>query len=208
MSRASFTWRGDDWARSVLPQAVATGINAAAVAVQGEFGRALQRGSAPSAPGTPPRVKHGRQQGSLLWGLRMAPAAPGRYRATVFNVAKHARILELGGTIKPLTKKYLTIPVNRRAELLRERNPDLSVFKGTVFQSKAGNLILVIREGKGDTKGGGDAVFVLKPRVTIAARPWFRPVFARSRDKMLGAMRGAMKKHINAAASAAIGGAR
>ena len=127
-------------------------------------------------------------------------------RATVFNVAKHARILELGGTIKPLTKKYLTIPVNRRAELLRERNPDLSVSKGTVFQSKAGNLILVIREGKGDTKGGGDAVFVLKPRVTIAARPWFRPVFARSRDKMLGAMRGAMKKHINAAASAAISG--
>ena len=45
MSRASFTWRGDDWARSVLPQAVATGINAAAVAVQGEFGLSLRQGA-------------------------------------------------------------------------------------------------------------------------------------------------------------------
>ena len=196
MSRASFTWKGDEWARSVLPQAVATGLNAAAATVQGEFGRALQKGAKPSAPGSPPRVKHGRQQGSLLWGLRTAPAAPGRFKAAVYNLAEHARMLELGGTIKPLTHKYLTIPLNKRAELLRERNKDLSVFKGALFRSKAGNLILVIREGKGDTKGGGDAVFVLKERVTIAPRPWFRPVFARSREKMLASMKRAMRAQI------------
>lgn len=73
---------------------------------------------------------------------------------------KYARIQEKGGTVKPRTKKWLTIPIGGTQG--RAANFPNSFF----IKSKAGNILLVERRGK----KGLRPLFVLKKSVDIPAR--------------------------------------
>lgn len=194
-TRATFVWRGDEFAKRVIPEAVASGLNAAAARVSGEIKRGWRRSPTVGPPGMPPRSVTGALSRSIATTL----ATPGRYRATVGTGMKYARVHEFGGTLRAVNKKYLTIPLNQRAVLLRRRYTDLSQLKGRIFNSKRGNLILIIHEGQ-DTKTGGEAVFVLKPRVKIPARPFLRPGLRKATPAALRAMKTAMRRHIMGAA--------
>ena len=84
----------------------------------------------------------------------------------------YGRIHELGGEVRPVRARYLTIPLDAAktpAGVARGRATD---FKNTFFRrSAAGNLILFMQQGKGIVP-----LFVLKQRVRIPARPYLAPV--------------------------------
>ena len=112
----------------------------------------------------------GRKTGQLARNIGQTISAGNeRYHATIgtgvggTKSVVYARIQDKGGTIVPRSKQYLTIPlggVKGRAD-----NYPNSFF----IRSKAGNLLLVERKGK----GGIRPLFVLKKQVTIPGSGWF-----------------------------------
>jgi hypothetical protein len=82
---------------------------------------------------------------------------------------KYARIQDEGGIIKAKNIKYLTIPfpgVKGTSDNYRGNS--------FVFKSKAGNLIIATKTGKGQKL---KPLFLLKKQVTIPASQWFtRPL--------------------------------
>jgi len=75
---------------------------------------------------------------------------------------KYAHMLEKGGTIRPVRKQYLTIPVPGVKGWARNY-PNAFVIK-----SKKGNLLIVERQGKGNLR----PLFILKKSVRIPAFRW------------------------------------
>lgn len=99
---------------------------------------------------------------------------------------EYAAIHEFGGTIRPKSAKYLAIPVGARTGSPR-RHADLKVRK-----TPKGNLLLV--------DGGGVTQYVLKPSVTIPARPYLRPAIdehgAEAQEKMGGYFKKIIKQAV------------
>ena len=204
MTSARFTWQGDEWAKGVLPGALAKAINAGATYTEGQFKRVLQRSATPSQPGQPPRTDKGRLRRSLSF----LPAYPGRYKATVGTAIRYARALEFGATITPLTSKYLTVPLNTAAKRMRARNVSLRSVSGEsdVYRSKDGkSLILAIAPGKGvkaaekGIREGNIARFLLVPRITIKPRPFIRPTFERAKPEIMNRIRNSLRANLRAA---------
>lgn len=189
-TRATFVWRGDEFAKRVIPEAVASGLNAAAARVSGEIVRSFRKSPKPPPPGGPPRS----YTGALARSIGIGAATPGRYKATVGTNLKYARVHELGGDIEPVRKKYLTIPLNKRAELIRRRFPDLSDLNGYFRRTRSGQLFLYIYS---DVKSDPEkAIFRLVPRVRIPKRPFMAPGLRKATPAALRAMKTAMRNHI------------
>ena len=115
----------------------------------------------------------GRKTGQLARNIGQTISAGNeKYHATIGTgvggtaSVKYARIQDKGGTIVPRTKQYLTIPIGN-VQGRASNYPDAFFIK-----SKAGNLLLVERKGK----GGIRPLFVLKKQVTIPATGWFTDI--------------------------------
>jgi hypothetical protein len=96
----------------------------------------------------------------------------------------YGRIQELGGEVRPVTRQWLTIPLEAaktRAGVGRGRALD---FQDTFFlRSRAGNLILAMKNGTGITP-----LFVLKKQVRVPASPYLSPVLAARRETIVAIM--------------------
>lgn len=131
-----------------------------------------------SAPGTPPNIRRGILRGGVTY-------TEGRNGAAYSGVRRgipHARIQELGGTIRA-KGGYLPVPANDAAKRVSERGLRTAGEMFT-FRSKRGNLILMgkskvrtQRYGRGGVVLRSNAVpmFVLKKSVTLRARPYLVP---------------------------------
>lgn len=103
-------------------------------------------------------------------------------RGAIGSNVIYARIHELGGTIKPVTKRYLTIPfpgIKTPAGVARGGARD---FDNTFFRkSKAGNLILFQKNGKTIIP-----LFLLRDRpVEIPARPYLMPAMEKIKPMLM-----------------------
>lgn len=119
----------------------------------------------PSPAGGPPGTVTGRLRNSI----QKTPPANGT--TIVGTNEKYARIQEYGGTIRPTTKQYLTVPTNVDAAKLRARHQSLRDVKGLRFATMFGKKFLI----KGPKKRPR-IMFVLVRSVTLPARPYLRPV--------------------------------
>lgn len=122
------------------------------------------------------RVRSGRLRASIRslvepgkdGGLDLKLSAGGGREGGSTEVV-YARIHELGGTIRPVKRKFLAIPLpiaRTPAGVSRYKTPR-DVPDLHVAQSKRGNLLLV--------KPDGTPWYVLRKRVDIPARPYLRP---------------------------------
>jgi phage gpG-like protein len=105
----------------------------------------------------------------------------------------YADIHETGGVVTPKRVHWLTIPLRdalKPSGVPRGRARD---FENTFFAySKAGNLILFQRKGKGAV-----ALFLLKKSVTIPARRYMSITAEEARDKIADIMINRIEKELN-----------
>lgn len=110
----------------------------------------------------------------------------GAARATQFKVVSDSEIVVsinqvgiaqryYGGTIKPKSAKYLTIPARAEAHGKRAREfPDLEVLRRGDGKGEPFALARKVN-GKGGAKGGGEILFWLKKSITQRADPTVLP---------------------------------
>lgn len=108
----------------------------------------------------------------LQQSITATPAKNGR--SIVGTNVPYARIQELGGTLKPRTKKYLTVPVNDRAAQMRANTKDLRTQNLTFRKGHHPGIAFLWRTTKGKN-ARSELMFVLKRFVRIPARPFMRP---------------------------------
>lgn len=108
----------------------------------------------------------------LQQSITATPAKNGR--SIVGTNVPYARIQELGGTLKPRTKKYLTVPVNDRAAQMRANTKDLRTQNLTFRKGRHPGIAFLWRTTKGKN-ARSELMFVLKRFVRIPARPFMRP---------------------------------
>lgn len=170
----------------IASQAVSSGIIAAADYMAGQIRKSMSNRNGPSAPGTPPAFGTGYLSRSIA---RTDPRAGVVYIHT--SQVRYARIQEKGGTIRPVAKQYLAIPISVQAKRLSARTSTAgsgtllnSAVPMVVRRSKAGNLILFATAKWGKGKHAirmGEPMFVLKKSVTLKPRPYMAPA-ARNSD--------------------------
>lgn len=124
-----------------------------------------------------PRPGLFRRTGGLARSLNRKVDGAGRINDLKLTVgwldprsASIAGVHEFGATIRPKSSQYLTIPLpaaQTPAGVLRQ--PARSYTNAFVFRSKAGNLILARKSGKGI-----EPLFVLKREITIPPRLEFQ----------------------------------
>lgn len=131
----------------------------------------------PSPVGGPP----GTVTGNLRRSITATPAKNGR--AVVGTNARYARIHEDGGTLKPTTKQYLTIPVSVAAAKMRANTGDLRTQNLTFRKGPNRGVAFLFRTTKGKN-ARSELMFVLKRSVRIPPRPFMRPA-ARNRDNQV-----------------------
>lgn len=98
----------------------------------------------------------------------------------------YARIHELGGTIRPVKRKWLAIPLppaRTAAGVARYKTP-LDVPDLHFVTSKRGNLLLV--------KPDGEPWYVLRKRVDIPARPYLRPALEEASAELVPRLAGTL----------------
>lgn len=113
----------------------------------------------------------------------------GKVVGTLTFHSNHARLHELGGVIKPVSAKFLAIPLTdgaRKAQSPRNY-PDKLHFAG----GGGGGVLL---------DSNGAAIYALKTAVTMPARPFLRPAIDEHQDEIEQAMGAALKKAIEEAA--------
>ena len=160
MSRVTVKWNGGEWLAK-LRVAVDDGLGAAAWVAARHAVRSMSK-PGPSAPGAYPGTDTGLGRASVVAVHPRELGTPGR-AAYGSNVA-YMRKQEFGGIIRAKGKRYLTVPLNREAKLLRRRTPDLRSVPG-----------LVIVKGLLGRKGPGGRfvpLFALKRQVRLPPRPW------------------------------------
>jgi phage gpG-like protein len=161
--------------QQLLGEAANHGVDRAATQcvrfIKNLFVKTVQYHPAPAGgpPGTGTR--------ELQRSITATPAKNGK--AIVGTNVKYARIHELGGILKPTTKKYLTVPVNERAARLRAKYKSLKDAKGLKFATMFGKKFLITRNRKRP-----EIMFVLVRSVRMPPRPFLRPA-ARNRDNQI-----------------------
>ena len=118
-----------------------------------------------------------RRTGTLArsWGVEVFGESIRSLRGVVFSTARHARIHEQGGVVRPVHAKMLAIPLQAMrtpAGVARFHTPLRLTLKGAFFKtwiqkSKRGNLILM---GQKTKRSEPVPLFVLKRQVTIPPR--------------------------------------
>lgn len=103
-------------------------------------------------------------------------------RGTIGSNVVYARIHELGGTIKPITKRYLTIPFPGTKTPAGVGRGSARDYSNTFFKkSKAGNLILFQKNGKSIVP-----LFLLRDKpVQIPARPYLMPAMEKIKPMLM-----------------------
>lgn len=158
---SQITWRGEQFIQRFRAACNTAATAGAAVAAR-EAATSFQRSAGPSKAGEYPRTDTGHLRRSITF---VSPQVTGRRGVAAFGTnVKYGRTLEFGGTITAgKTAKNLTIPMNREAVLMRRRHKSLRSVPG---------LRLVKIGHKKYLAQGDKFLFVLKPSVFIAARPW------------------------------------
>jgi phage gpG-like protein len=159
----------------------------------------------PSPIGSPPAKKLGALRDSITYEMRNPLLA--RVGASI----KYGALHEFGGTIRPVTKKFLRVAVNDQAKELNLKIGTQSIrnvgpFR--IFKSKRGNLVAVgvdaVKSRQYVTNAAGKRVvqtragapvFLLKPSVQMPRRPFMAPALAWSRENP--EMRNAFVRGIN-----------
>lgn len=118
-----------------------------------------------------------RRTGTLArsWGVEVFGESIRSLRGVVFSTARHARIHEQGGVVRPVHAKMLAIPLQAMrtpAGVARFHTPLRLTLKGAflktwIQKSKRGNLILM---GQKTKRSKPLPLFVLKRQVTIPPR--------------------------------------
>lgn len=183
--KVTMDWKGPEFAAAV-DRAAVSAVSAGAIVLQAQMKRTLS-GSSPSSPGNPPGVDRGQLRQSITF------AQEGK-TARVGTGLKYGRWLEYGFTATAQRVSRLPVPANREA---RRMLRTLNIGPGGRVSLRSKNLKFVPRKGKdpllvervGKDGSIGGAVFVLKKRVTIAARPWVLPSVSAARARMIAAMR-------------------
>jgi hypothetical protein len=190
----SADYKFDKTVANRMRKAAKDAVNAGAVELQAAIKDKLNLGASnigsggePSKPGQPPRNNTGLLSKSIqIDRTGLDKTAP---FARVGSGLPYARILEVGGTIRPVNVKLLPVPIGvagRRAQ--RDAGASLKNDKSLVFiKSKKGNKLLVRFEGTGRRRKM-IPLFVLKESVTIRARPYMRPTLAEKRQDVAATM--------------------
>lgn len=172
---ARYTW-DDKAAQARIRAALASGITEGAIFGARHAEETLRISNYPpaSTPGSPPA----RDTGYLSRSVTHVPATTGARPVALFGTNVHyGRHLEYGALIKVKRAKFLTVPINR--ELFRKWK------RGTLGKTwtvrKAGKSPVIM------SKLG--PVAVLKKSVFVAARPWLRPSFERSKSRIVAIVR-------------------
>jgi len=177
-----------------MRKAARDAVNAGAVELQAAVKQKLNKGASnitsggrSSSPGDPPNKNTGTLGRSIqIDRTGLDKTAP---FARVGSGLPYARILEVGGTIRPTRVKLLPIPIGvagRRAR--RDAGSSLRNDKSLVLiESKKGNKLLVRFVGTGKRQKMVP-LFVLKDKVTIRARPYLRPTLAEERQNVANTM--------------------
>ena len=192
------TWGGNrymDRVRGAMERA----LTKSAVIVQQEVqlqlskrGRQPSHGAAPAPVGQPPGVRTGHLRRSWQMGNQMGSRDKTAIRAAVnprirvgSNLA-YARIHELGGVISAKKGGYLTIPLNRQAEVLLREHGSTRNIPGLF---RVGNA-LARKTGK---SGKLQFLFALKRSIKIPKRPYVRPAIRAAGPKVVQAFAAALK---------------
>jgi len=137
--------------------------------------RSIARDAKLNAP-----VRSGRLRASIRGRVE-----PGRLRGVVGTDVIYARIQELGGVVQARRAKFLAIPLKAMltpAGVARASPRDVP--DTFVLRSRAGNLIIAQRKGRGSLT----PLFVLKRQVRINRHPYLAPALERNLQqvKLLG----------------------
>jgi len=123
--------------------------------------RFLRRGGE-AAEGQPPVSRHG---GAGFAGRFTYSVVGGGKRLRYGNASVQARILALGGEIRPKNAKFLTVPIDKRAENRRARD-----FKDAfVLRTGAGKLFIALYQAASQSL---IFLFRLLKRVVIKPHPY------------------------------------
>ncbi len=128
--------------------------------------------------------------------VKRAPADDGNLRQSIMKEVfprdffvrisantEYAAIQELGGEIKPVMKKALTIPIHPSA-----KNKQASDFDDLFMIKKDGHNPILARK----TPGGRKIIpmFLLVNKVNMPAQPYLRPAVYENRSKIMEIARG------------------
>jgi phage gpG-like protein len=142
------------------------------------------RTQGPSRPGQPPHVDTGYLRQSITWILNDKAL-----RLRVGTGVIYGRILELGGPVRPVKAKMLSVPISKEAKK-HKGSPRIFPKPLQMIQRKGGPPLL-IEERKGGCHGGQRCIihYVLVPKVVIAKRPYLRPTLEEQWQAILRILR-------------------
>lgn len=191
---ASWDWSNLAPFVAAVKSACDAGAMGGAKAIQNQIRRDFSKsGRYKSSPvGSPPNIRRARLRNSI------EVEQSGPMKARIGSTVKYAIVHEFGKHIAALGRN-LVIPLNEQAARLSERYSasdgpgGLRAVPGgiTFFRSKSLNLIAI---GKGTAKvrtydaagkrvtRTGQPVWLLKPTVSIPARPFMRPAMVKARS--------------------------
>ena len=105
----------------------------------------------------------------------------GGVRGTVGTNVEYAEVHERGGTIRPKSKKWLTIPIGEALTASGVPRGSARDFDNTFFaHSRRGNLILFTKKGDGIIP-----LFVLKKTVKIPRRAYMEPSLEEKHSELI-----------------------
>lgn len=188
MSRV--VWHGEEFERIVRTAVERDGLPAAGIELQREMTGLLKRRRGPSLPGEPP----GLDTGTLARSVNVTE--PENLSIRVGTDLPYGRHLEFGAVVTAKKAKYLTIPLNRAAKMMRRRNTTLRSVAGLFPLIRPGKTPLLARRkvrGKDKTI---EPMFALKKTVRIEARPWMRPALDNAKDEMQAAFSDATRRGV------------
>ena len=161
----------------LLASSCSAGLNRATLLLQNHIMKSFVKTSNfnPSPAGGPP----GTVTGNLRRSIGMMHITDFKYGITTSS--RYARIHEYGGTVRPVSSRYLTVPTNPQAARIRARHRSLRDAPGLRFATMFGKKFLI----KGPKKRP-QIMFVLVRSVTLPARPFLRPAVSnpKVRDNM------------------------
>lgn len=127
---------------------------------------ASSRAGGPSQPGQPPHADTGHLRRTIFSDVKRSA---GEIMGRVGTTAVYGAALELGATIRPKTKKALTIPLTKKAG--RYPAPKFPAPLELVWPKSSRHGYLVERSGNQTTMH----YLLTRGPVTLAARPYLRP---------------------------------
>lgn len=202
------TFRNREHLRDWLVQSANAGLAAAAAVAADVAARSLgtDHGGVSSAPGSPPNSQTGNLRNRIAFATPEECGTPLKaiYGATI----PYAKYLEYGAVITPKNVKALPVPINAQARRMLQRlsgygsatvTGSLRVFDLKYIPGKGGKDARLVEKTPGGKEKKNGAVFVLKKRVVIKARPFLRPAGEKGKAQMVAAFRDVIRQRLSTA---------